>query len=408
MESTDKIELLLRTRQRNMAIRGLFDWGGILLPLAEKQQLMNELSESSVENYIVISEETWAIKEHQRDRTIDISQAEIDQDRQIAEAKAATGRMKLAIQRTTDEYVLSAKIRDAVVKGLIMAAKEYAGMVEQEQLAVEADRAALAVTKEEVRQDEINARIYYEEIQRAQVEADLAKAQVEVAKAHVRVALAGIEAGQAEIEVVEAGIQKFMSEAEKNELRANVAMIYAEIMTKKLSEIRLQVGQEEIENGFTFIQSRLDDILALFDVRKDTEAIRQFTEEELLKELGLTHIAEKYKEDVRIREILYDHNTADIRWQIMSISTGEPWKPYVDGDDVGNYFDGDTTIKGQEMVLLEGKTELLKARMETDSEKRDKQTWAEILVNDAQEHTYMNRFDSRFVISSSVERISGA
>lgn len=407
MESTDKIELLSRTRQRNMALRWPLDWGGILLPLVEKQRLMNELSTASVENYIAISEETWGIKEHQRDMTIAISQAEIDQDRQNAEAKVATGRKKLAIQRTTDEYVLSAKIRDAVVKRFIMAAKEYAGMVEQEQLAVEVDRAALAVTKEEVRQDEINAKIYYEQIQHAQVEADLAKAQVDVAKAHVRAALAGIEVGQAEIEVIEAEIQKFMSEAEKNELRANVAMVYAEIMTKKLSEIRLQVGQKEIENGFVFIQSRLNDILTLFDVRKDTEAIRQFTEEELLEELGLTYIAERYKEDAKIREILYGHNTADIRWQLMSKSTGEPWKPYVEGDDVGNYFDGDITIKGQEMVLLEGKTELLKEKVETDNEKRDKQTWAEVLVNAAQEHTYMNRKDSRTVVSSSVERISG-
>ena len=51
---------------------------------------------------MAISDEAWGIKETQRDRTVELSQAEVDQDILLAEAKAATGRAKIAIELATD------------------------------------------------------------------------------------------------------------------------------------------------------------------------------------------------------------------------------------------------------------------------------------------------------------------
>jgi len=137
-----------------------------------------------------------------------------------------------------------------------------------EQLDVEKSRANLAVAKEDLHQKQVNASIYYEYIQKTMVEADIAKSQVEVAKAHIRATIAGIEAGEADIRVITAQIEQYMAQAEKAGLQADVAMIFADILVKKLSVVKLGIGQAEIAAGFGYIQSKLDDTLALYDTQK--------------------------------------------------------------------------------------------------------------------------------------------
>ena len=300
MDTIEKQELATRTRERNALTWLSLDYGGIMAPLVRMEADLDALAAPSIENFLAISDETWGIKEDQRDKTVELSQAEVDQDRLIAEAKAATGRAKIAIERAADEYVLAAKIYDAKVKGLIMGAKEYAALVEQEQLAVEESRTGLAIDKEALRLKKVKADTYLEEIARAQVEADIAKAQVEVAKAHVRAALAGIQAGEAEIKLIEAQTQVFIAEAEKATLQADVASIFAEIMTKQLSATKLAVGRAEIAAGYNYIQSKLDDALAQYETKELIEAMRTESEVARKIEIDLILAVEKAAQDLKL------------------------------------------------------------------------------------------------------------
>ena len=102
----EKLSLDTRTRQRNTFTWLTLDFGGIMAPLADMEAELDALASPGIENYMAISGEAWGIKEKQRDRTIELSQAEIDQDAAVATAKAAAGRAKIAIERAADEYVL--------------------------------------------------------------------------------------------------------------------------------------------------------------------------------------------------------------------------------------------------------------------------------------------------------------
>ncbi len=303
METVEKQELAARTRERNILTRLPLDYGGVMAPLGAMEADLDSIAASSIENYMAISDEAWGIKEDQRDKTVELSQAEVDQDRLLAEEKVATGRAKIVIERAADEYVLAAKVYDAKVKGIIMGAKEYASLVEQYQLEVEVSRAGLAVDKEALNQKKVKADIYLQTIEQAQVEVDVLKAQVDVTKAHVRAAMADIEAGRAEIQLVEAQTEAYVAEADKATLQADVANIFAEILIKQLSQVKLDVGQKEIEAGFAYIQSHLDDMLALWDTREAINALQIESGADLETEVALKLLVDKVQEDLREDEV---------------------------------------------------------------------------------------------------------
>lgn len=305
MDTLEKNQLNDRTRLRNDSLWIALDWGGLMTPLAAQAAAMDALGQPGIENFMAVSDETWGIKEYQRDKASELEQFGINQDRQIADDKAGTGRAKLAIQRATDEYTLAVKVYDAKVRSLLMGAKEYVAQVELEQLAVAESGAILAVAKEGLHQKQVNANIYYEYIQKAMVEADIAKSQVEVAKAHVRAVLADISAGEADIKVITAQIEQYMAQADKAGLQADVANIFAEIMVKKLSTVKLGVGQAEIAAAFGYIQSKLDDTLALYGTQKLIEGIRVDAEAALQDEVALTLAIEKAEQDLRNLEADY-------------------------------------------------------------------------------------------------------
>jgi hypothetical protein len=286
VDTLEKIELAQRTRARNSMVWMPLSYGGILAPLAEEEAVLNKLAAPSIENFLAISSEAWDIKDYQIAKTSEMGQIEVDQDRLLAEAKAITGLTNLALQRTTDEVTLAVKQYDARIKGLLMGAREYAALVERELLATEESRTVLSISKEELRQLKVQADIYLEAIKRAQVEADLARAKVDVAKAHVRAAIAGIEAGKAEIDLIEAETQVFVAEADKATLQADVAMIFAEIVTKQLSETKLAVGQAEISAGFTYIQSKITDAIAMYGARTLIEGVKTAAEESMKGEIA--------------------------------------------------------------------------------------------------------------------------
>ena len=387
MDTIEKQSLDARTRQRSNLTWLTLDSGGILGPLVPLEAELDILARPGIENFMAISEETWSIKEQQRDRTVELSQFEIDQDRTIAEAKVATGRAKIAIEKAVDEYVLAAKVYDARVKGLIMGAKEYAALVELEQLANDAARAGLAVSKEELRLVKVKADIYLETIAQAQVDVEIARAQVDVAKAHVRAAMAGIEAGRAEIELIEAQTQVYVAEAEKATLQADVASIYAEIMTKKLSEIKLGVGQAEIAAQYGYIQSKLEDALALYEIRGLIEAIRTEAEVALKEELDLILTVEKAEQDLRNLEA--DYNRL-----------------------VFTHEENQTAINIQEeetmrQALVVARNRLSNARLAQSIGRETAQTTAQKLINAAHMGTYKISYRYGVDITRQTEYISG-
>lgn len=387
MASLEQMELAQRTRLRNASLWINFDWGGLLEPLTAEQESLNLLHQGSVENFLLISDDAWDLKEAIRDRNTELDQAEIDQDRLLADEKVALGRARLAIRIATDDYVLAARVYDAKVKALIQGAREYAAQVELEQLAVEASRAELAVDREALRLKEINAKIFYEVVQRAQVEAEIARAQLDVAKAHVRVVMSEIEAGKAEIDLIEAEVQQAMAQADKATLQADVAMIFAEILTKKLSEIKLDVGRQEIEAGFAFLQTELADKLALWDIRVLSEEIREEAEKELLAELNLSQDAEKAQEDLRLADMAKDREVFDY--------------------EVSQTEDNLEDEKYLRAELVKWKILLAEASKVATLSQRDKSTWVEELLNAARIATYLHlRRDTRSS-TYSYEHISG-
>jgi len=381
------MDLAQRTRLRNASLWIGLDWGGLLSPLATEQESLNLLHQGTVENFLIISNDAWDLKEAFLNRSSELDRAEVDQERLLAEEKVALGRAKLALRTATDEYVLAAKVFDAKVKALIQSAREYAAQVELEQLAVERDRAQLAVEREALHLKEINAKVFFEKVQRAQVESEIARAQLDVARAHVRVVMSEIEAGKAEIELIEAQVQQAMAQADKAALHADVAMIYAEILTKKLSEIKLDVGRKEIEDGFGFLDTKLADLLALWEVRKLTEQIREEAEKEILGELEQSQNAERAAEALRLAEVAKSREVFDYEVAQTGQSLEEE--------------------RGVRAELVEEKQKLAEARKESKTSEVSKKTWAQILENAARRWTYQNKYQLNETLDVRFEYISG-
>ena len=387
MDGLGKNQLNDRTRLRNDSLWIALDWGGLMTPLAAQQAALDSLARPGIESFMAIAEENWGIKESQRDRTYELNQAEVTDQRQIADEQVATGRAKLAIQRAADEYTLAVKIYDAKVRALLMGAREYAAQVELEQLAVERSKAILAVAKEGLHQKQVNASIYYEYIQRAMVEADIAKAQVEVAKAHVRAVMADIAAGEADIRVITAQIEQFMAQADKAGLQADVAMIFAEILTKKLSAVKLDVGQKEIAAGFGYIQSRLDDALIHLATQKIEETLKTDYATAALAEANLIFPDEKTSE--------YFHEQEQL-----------------DAREVFDYTKTATYQNIQDEIALRALSVTAKEAMSDQKlavrEAEDtKKTWAEALINAAHMATYRMSTRNATARTRSTEFISG-
>ena len=261
--NTNVPELQARTRLRNSSVWVPFDWGGVMQPLTRQEEYINRIYRPFIEGYMAETDELFAIKEYQAEKLNELENAKITQDGQIAEADAAAKRLAIAIRLAGEEYVQVARLFDASVKAQIMAAREYAAEVEREQIELEKLRAQLGVAKAEARLKEINAEIYYEYVRRMEVEVDKLRAQVQVAQANVRALLADINAREAELTVIESELKEAMTIAEKATLQADVASIYAEIVVKGLAKIKLAVETAEIAAGFTYIQTKLNDLLAI-------------------------------------------------------------------------------------------------------------------------------------------------
>jgi hypothetical protein len=367
-DNQEKLELNQRTRLRNASLWIPLDWGGLMAPLLAEQAVMNTLAQPGIENPMAVSEEIWGVKEYQRDRSTELDQVKISQDRRIADDKVATGRAKLAIQKAADEYTLAAEFYEASVRSLLMSAREYAALVERKLLAVEASQVTLAIAKEGLHLETVQADIMKEAIKSAMVDAEIAKYKLEVSKANLRALLAAVAAGEAEVKVLETQVQEAMATAEVATLQANVAMIYAEILTKKLSAVKLDVGQKEIAAGFGYIQSKLDDMLALYDTQGLMEHIKTEAEAQIQAEIALILAAEKAGEDLK-EQAVEDAQTAFT---------------YKDEQTQTN-LEAETTLRG---TLVTAEEAMSDAKLTYFNDKEAKQTWAQALINVAHKATY--------------------
>jgi len=356
-------------------------------PVEERQDTLNLLAGADVENHMAISDETWGIKEFQRDKANQLEQFGINQDRQIADDKAATERFKLALRKGTDEILLSVTRYDSMVKSLLMDVREYAAKVELEQLDVERQRSILAITKEELHLKQVNAAIFLEYINKKMVEVEVVKNRVEAAKANVRAIMANIAAGEADIKLINAEIEEVMMEAEKAGLQADVATIYAQIMVKQLSLVKLDVGRAEIAAGFKYITSKLTDMLAIWDEKLLVMQIKTDLENALKDEMYKILAAEKSGENLKVTE-------------------------QIDQRDVFTHTQASTLLnieaeKDLKATLVAAREELADQRLTMATQVDDMRTWAQELLNTAHKWTYLNGKQWFTDITRSTEYITG-
>ena len=370
IEAVEKQGLDKRTRDRSALTWRTMNFGGVLNPLLDMEAEHDSLGSPIVESYMGVVDAEFTIKEGQRDKTHQLSLDELDQTRVIADKKATTERAKLAIHHATTEYTLSVQIYEAKVKANLMSVKEYAALVEREALIASREEAALALDKEALHLVKVEAEIFKEYLAKAQVEADIAKAQVDVAKANVRALEADLAAGEAEIKLVEAQTKVYIMAAEKATLQADVAMIFAEIMTKQLSTVKLDVGKAEIVAGFRWIQTKLDDMLALYDIRVLMERMKADAEAAMQEENKLLVAAEEAYELLKKRDIDLDLNTVEYNIARTGINI--------------------THEQALKELAVNIRKSLSDTRTMVSMSKDSKQTFAQALVNAAQRYVHKN------------------
>lgn len=357
-------DLQARTRLRNSTVWVAFDWGGVMQPLTREETYLNTLYGPMIESYMAETDEVFGIKAYQSQRLTEIENAKINQDGRIAEADAAAKRLAIAIRLLAEEYIHVARLFDATVKAQLMSAKEYAAEVEREQVEIEKLRAILGVAKAEARLKEINAEVFYEYVRRMEVEVDKLRAQVDVAKANVRALLADISAREAELTVIESELKEAMTVAEKATLQADIAAIYAEIIVKGLSKIRLAVETAEIAAGFAFIATKLNDLLAIWDVKDRMERFKAMTEEQIRTEVLAIIASEMAGEDLKKTEMTANE-------EVMAFETSKT-----------------TSELAQEQALtdqrLQARMALELAKSEHEMDLTDMNTWIKKIANTAQ------------------------
>jgi hypothetical protein len=387
LANLEKINLQQRTLERNNSLWSVMGWGGLLQSIADQQAAEVMLAKPGIYNHIAVADEVWDIKSNQLHQTHELEEFAIRQDYQIADAKAETERQKMMIKKATDDYVLAVMQYDARVKALLMAAKEYAAQVEIEQLEVAEQAAILDVEKEGLKLIQVNAQIFIEFVNRAMVEAEVVRAKVDAAKANVRAILADIEAQEAEIRLIDEQIKIAMADADKATIQADVAQIYAEIMTKQLSQVKLDVGTAEIQAGFAFIQSRLTDMMAIYAERRIIEQIKADLAKDLLEEQGYMKIAAIEAEDLKEVEML---NEREVFNYLLT-------KTFQNIEDESILKD---SLVGLKELLADAKRN---ASMLQDN----KRTWAQKLLDAAHRYVYMHRYAYNLDISRRIEYITG-
>jgi hypothetical protein len=301
----------------------------------------------------------------------------------VEEADLAIAKEELRLEAVQDdiikESINQAFLQTDIAKIVLKAQKAMFRAAEAEVAAgeaeVEVEKTTLAINQEAVHLQEVQANIVKESINQQFIVTEIVKINLEALKAAVRAAMAGVEAGETEVKAEEAQVEIAMTTAQKAELQAQVAELFVKVLMIQLEAIKLDIGTQEIQAGFGFLQSKLDDMIQQYDTDTLIENLKLAAEQAIAKILP---------------QLLTDGETAeDLRNTAM------------DNEQAAfTYKDTQTQIELGEEATLQGTLVAAKERMMDENlyyfqGEQDKETWAKELLEAARIATYagMTRWD---------------
>lgn len=376
-------ELAARTRVRSQSV-----WAGMLggTLLAEDERVLTGLFHNYGETYLAITDELLAVKEYERDTTHQLQLDQVDQERLLAQMKADTERAKLAIRMALDDYIYAEGLYEVAIKNLLMSAEEYAAAQEVENLHLKALGIELDVEKEQIRTQELEAKIQEEAVNQAMVQADIARQQLEVARANVQAIMAGIEAQEAELKIIDTELEIAMADVEQATLRADIAQILADIVLKGLSKIELGWKTQEIEQAYAFAQSKLADALALWTVKDRIEEQKIMNLDQLLIEAAKLFNFEYAAENLQITAI---QNDTDVQAYEVGATDSEILNE-----------------RAEKRLVVAAKEALQGEEAESRMVLSNWRLWQTLMMNAAQQWVYMNTNTTTFNNISQSQLIS--
>ncbi len=352
-----------RLFQRNAAVWHSLDTLGYAVNRQAWENILLALGHHTVRQGMEIIDENVRLDSELRQKLFEMELAGLETEQRIALANFETDKQVLMLKIAGQNYLLAAQEYDIKVQDQIMAAREFAAAQEIAKLALEKARAQMAVEREEAKVKEIEARLLLEKYEQAKVEVDVARSKLQVAKNQVQAILANIEVEETKLKIVEANVDVAMAEAEKASLRADVASILADIITRQLAEIRYHVEEAEIEAGFGYIKTYLDDMLKVWASRVAVEQTRKETEEAMIPEVekaiaAQMDMAEADLDNMTAKEFIWNVEKA-----IMSAQKEEEKKWRTD--------------------VQNARLDLMRLKSEGQAKIEDKGLWGKFLVNAA-------------------------
>lgn len=296
-----------KLKQRTLA-RSVATWStmnpiscmGILNPADSEETISNELNVTNITNVINIVDDDIRIKEEQLNDSVELSKAKLDNQLDLTNDKIETARSILAIKDATNEYTLSSDRYVSSVKDLIADARDYAFTIEKKNIPLGLLNAEIAEEKADARVKELDAEILLEGMNKKKVEIDILKTQLDVARADVKIIMSEVAISEANLNIAESKIQLAMVDIERVTLLSDIAMIYADISTKKLTETRYNVESSEIEADYERISKRLDAMLEILDLKQESLIERIDMQKGLLVDVESIYAAQRIKEGIKI------------------------------------------------------------------------------------------------------------
>jgi hypothetical protein len=386
MEPISRIDLNDRARGRAASIFQAWDLLQIAAPLGNLESLLNQTHRHRVEQLLAISNRAADIHEDQHQRETMQSMAEIAQDERVAQDKYNTGIQRNAIRLAAEEVAIAVKLYDAEVRGIIMSAREYAAAIERDLIALEAARAAMDVRKQQLKLIKVTCEIQEQAVQRAMVQADIAKAKLAAAKARVQVLMAEYEANQAEIKVIQTELEEVKAEVEKMTLRADVAMIFADIVTRKLAETKFDVENTHLLEQFEYVAWKLADMLKRWDLAIQTAGVHEQAEIDIMDIFYLLIEADRQEHLLSLYKIVKDT-------ELLAYERGRTMS------DTELATMGSHTWREARAELLEMKYTTWKALLEADG-------WAKRTINAAKRWVYLHGREDVTMMTDETQLIS--
>lgn len=196
--------------------------------------------------------------------------SELDAEEQAVVLDLASRRYVDAVDRAIKQAGLVTKSRDLDAKEVEVGYKEDALDVDREELQTKRDQIQLAEDKAENTIKELETRIELEGLDQAQVEVDKSRRQLEFQRTQLAVLEAAIKGIDIQIAISEAALNLVELDAEKSRLIADAASLDSQIAKTALTELELEIDEEELSAITYDITETLTARLAALEARKDT------------------------------------------------------------------------------------------------------------------------------------------